>query len=311
LRQLSVQGNLFIFQNSLLYDNNYSSFNAGFLTTFLYELVKGKHFLCKRLISSTNPFFLVGNSLFHRYDFKSINCLLNFIQTLLVRLFKKSLYINYLHNCVNSVGTLELGLLNSSFFQKNNKKCLFWLDQSFFLKKSFFFKNSFNICCSSFGFDMSKKGDILLPTTLFLEEDSLFYNCEGKINFVKKGLPNDNLTMPLWQILIKLLFFFKRRTNFGSVAQLVTCISSFLPRTKSCFDKIKNDSFKGFNFKFFEDFYFVSLSKQKLFKTHYKIYVYDFYKSHFLCESSILMNKASLLIRRSHINYSFLKKNYS
>lgn len=152
-----------------------SSLNSN----LLIQVLEGRHQICYELIGS-NPVFLSSS---YSYLFKTISNTLNKIRTkyIFTRFLNNSFAVN---TNVTDIQIRELGLINNISTKRDNNSELSIITYSIDRDISTSQLGKFNIfqghhyptLVSNF------KYNLVLPTSLFIEQNSLYYNILGQLN---------------------------------------------------------------------------------------------------------------------------------
>lgn len=184
LRKRYLKSNDFLVYNFGL-GLNYFTFpviNAGNLSSYL-NLIFGKNSICKKIFKVQNSKLFLGKSILSTLNFKFIS---NLSQYCLRILNKFEGFISVLENQPGLIGAYDLGMFSSVNSQCFNTEFLFnsfilyfifnISDFSRFIKS----KYKFVVYLGSYGNNsIMSNANIVLPTSIFSETESIFINIEG------------------------------------------------------------------------------------------------------------------------------------
>lgn len=155
----------------------------------------------------------MGASLVHRSDYYFFfDSLFFFIFNLKVCFFEKFFPINVVASSLGFVSFSEAGLFSKNcskdfFFNENfiTNSLVYFLGVDLF---NFNFLYSFIIFQGNFESNFGLKPFLCLPSLLYVEVDSFYFNLEGRLRQTKKVLSKPSFIFSDFDI-IKVLFFFK------------------------------------------------------------------------------------------------------
>lgn len=274
--------------------------------TFL-NFVEGRHPLCKLFAKAKNPVILYGSHLLERTDSLGMQLMFRSLSLSLLGVFEKPIFINPLHTDSNIVGAFELGFSSLRKDILNGLKILYCVgleNKSVFKKISKTENRSILVIQDSHGSAVTTKADFVLPSTTFVEKNSIYYNMEGRPQKTQRALVGPNLSRDDWRIFRVLFSSLKKSTHYTTQAQLVTEASKILPSfyfSNSWFLN-RESSVANLIMPTF------SSQKEKISFSYLKLPIEDFYMTNRLCQSSRIMAKASQYLRSYFHNYKFLSK---
>jgi len=276
----------------------------GLTSKTLINFVEGKHPICKSFAKAKNPLVVVGSHLMERLDAAGLQSLFKNLESSFSLVFAKKVFSNILHTNPNIVGGLELGY---NTFQKNLLKDLKVLYCIGLENKSLIHNiekgTTFPILIfqASHGNTTTNFADFVLPSTTFVEKNSVYYNMEGRPQKTQRALVGPNLSREDWKILRVLFSSLKKSTFYNTHSQLITEASKILPSfyyANHWFSKREGSI--ALSFQLSEN------RKENISVSYFKLAVEDFYMTNQLCQSSRIMAKASQYLRSYFHNYKFL-----
>lgn len=302
-RKLFRRGN---FKSASIGGNFSTTFPIQFLgltSKTLISFVEGKHPLCKNFAKAKNPLIVFGSHLMERSDAVGLQTLFKVLNTSFFSIFGKRVFSNLLHTNPNIVGGFELGFDTFNKDSLKELKLLYCLgiENKDLLKK--IEKNApfpILILQSSHGTTTTKCADFVLPSTTFVEKNSVYYNMEGRPQKTQRALVGPNLSRDDWKILRVLFSSLQKSTFYTTQSQLITEASKILPSfyyANSWFSKREGSVASSFQFQ--------NNRKEKIHISYFKLVVEDFYMTNHLCQSSRIMAKASQYLRSYFHNYKF------
>jgi NADH-quinone oxidoreductase chain G len=186
LRKAFLENKLLILSLSNLSNLNFYHIHISNHIKDWYNILEGKSFFCRKFIESKNPLILANNSILNNFDiFFNFNLFGKFISKYVKLYQKDNLSVNILCTTSSFLSFLDLGLginykLNKDYFKKNN---LFYLLGSDCFYNDLNFKNNVFIYQGHHGDDAIKRCDVILPSSVFTEKISTFFDFQG---FLKK-----------------------------------------------------------------------------------------------------------------------------
>lgn len=304
LRKLSRRGEIKFASIGGNFTTTYPVSSFGLTSKTLVDFVEGRHPLCKELSAAKNPVIIYGSSILERLDGFGLQNSLKLLKNNFQKVLKKKLSSNFLTSEANLVGSLELGFPTLSNIDLKNLKVLYSVGLN---KKSLLSKvenvgsTPFLILQTSHGNSQTNQANIVLPSTTFVEQSSIYYNCEGRPQKTQFALAGPNLARDDWKITQVLFHSLHKSTFYETKSQLLTEISKILP--SSYFANHWKMSPKTL---LPSSFSFGSVRKEKIIKSYFKLNLEDFYMTNSICQSSRIMAKASESLRSYSSNYKFL-----
>jgi NADH dehydrogenase (ubiquinone) Fe-S protein 1 len=293
LRRKCLDGDLDIASIGPSLDLTYPYNHLGLTFETFLEIVEGRHAFCTKLKQAKNPVIIFGLSFLNNFDSSNFQVMLQLLES---KLFKLTSFhgtcLNFLHLDSSFVNSLEAGFVNLNL--GIDLKILFLLNYEGSLFHNFKDK-PFIIYQGAFWEINAKKADIVLPSTIFIEQGSLLINTEGRSQQTAKILNSPGIATDSWKIYRGLseILIATRKTSvleFKSVKDVRFLIYSLVPSSLS-FDKFVGSSynFLGYFFK-----------TRVHFKSVFKGLVKDFYRTNTIARLSKTMSKCSRATRFSN-----------
>ena len=304
LRKLSRRGEIKFASIGGNFTTNFPVNSLGLTSKTIVELAEGRHSVCKDLSKAKNPLIIYGSSVLERVDGLGLRNTLKTLKNTFYSVYGKNLSLNFLSSEANLVGSLELGIPTLSTMDTRNLKLVYAIGVE---KKALFSKfgtkdsSPFLILQASHGNAQTNRGDVVLPSTTFVEKTSIYYNCEGRPQKTQFALAGPNLARDDWKIVQVFFHSLQRSTIYETKSQLLTEISKILP--SSYFANHWKMSSKTL---IPSSFSFGNIRKEKIIKSYFKLNLEDFYMTNSICQSSRIMAKASESLRSYSNNYKFL-----
>jgi len=171
------------------------------------DIAEGRHYFCKILAKSKAPSLMLGGTLNKRFDLSANNLLLSYIckNTNVVR--KDWFGLGFLSTTSSSFAEKFLGINSCNNIALTNKKFVYCVGVEFY--ENIFSKlektDNFILVQTPFSDPLLKKTNLILPSTLPLEKESLFLNIEGRLQKTNIGLfgpslarDDSNILTELW-----------------------------------------------------------------------------------------------------------------
>jgi len=253
LRIKAKNKKLSIFQFGAVAD---SSFNLDFLNLNVLDIInflEGKHFIFNKVLTSYQPIFIIGESLFTRLAISSqslLQFLKNYYPTALV------------YNLSQKANTEGFSFLNFKPRANNVKKSnniYLNLDDTLETRSLILLSNfKKHIWLHSHGSQVAKNVDYLLPVKSYFECEAFFINLEGRPQQTAKVIENNGSFSYTTLELCKELFGIFNTNNFAFVFLqeiiknpnlfnlLSVNLSSQLNTQKTLYSTFNNYPFKSF-----------------------------------------------------------------
>ena len=215
----------------------YSYKHLGTTLSILIDILIGKHFFCKKIKKSKNPFFLFGENILY---LKNSYLLLSKLKNIS---FIKNKNVNFLTNKNSFINFLELNFDKNKL---NNYSNFFYLYNTNLKNFTFFKKNSFFIYQGHHFNQDAQNSNLILPGLTFLEKEGTYINLAG---IIQKN--NQILNIKTQQkkdvIIFKYLYKFLIKKNKMKKKIIFLQFSKILPYL--FLTKLKNINILGFNKK--------------------------------------------------------------
>lgn len=235
IRQRYLQGNFPIgvineHKLDLTYNYNYLGANTGILE----DILNGKHEFSKVLNKAKKPMLILG-----------IGALLAENQIDLIDICKQiSLKYNLIQSDWNGYNVLQtsVGILNGLYLSfvperkktfndvwhkvEANKTKLLWLMNANNLNFANLTKEVFVVFQGHHGDLGALNANLILPEPLWLEQDGMYLNLEGRIQEAKKAIPTVGHAKDSWKIIRKFSETYGNSLPFNTLEELRTAIKA-------------------------------------------------------------------------------------
>nr|YP_009579059.1 NADH dehydrogenase subunit 11 [Vischeria stellata]QBK36827.1 NADH dehydrogenase subunit 11 [Vischeria stellata] len=291
-----------------------SSIGSSFVTTFkfntisfnltsLYTLSEGKHDLCKHIVKAKTPKIIYGAKVLQRFDNLGLYNLLKVLNQNYSSVFLKNFSYNILHSDANIVGGCDVGFESFSKDTLQKLKFVYCIGvENFRFYKYLNFAKVLLIIQNWAGNTNTSLADIILPSTSFIENNSIFYNTEGCPQRLHQVFLGPNLARHNWQIFNVFFYLLCKSSFYSTKSELANVLSKILPsyyHTDKWFSLVNLSNIKNFDFGM--------VFKEVILCSNLRLIIEDFFMTQSFCYSSSAMAKASGLMRATSYNYSFLK----
>lgn len=258
----------------------YSYKHLGTTLSILIDILIGKHFFCKKIKKSKNPFFLFGENILY---LKNSYLLLSKLKNIS---FIKNKNVNFLTNKNSFINFLELNFDKNKL---NNYSNFFYLYNTNLKNVKFFKKNSFFIYQGHHFNQDAQNSNLILPGLTFLEKEGTYINLTG---IIQKN--NQILNIKTQQkkdvIIFKYLYKFLIKKNMIKKKIIFLQFSKILPYL--FLTKLKNINVLGFN------------KKKILINFNYCIYLNkSIYYNNILEEFSKILINSNKILQTTKINF--------
>ncbi len=233
IRKSYLKSKLEIYSTNNIGDQTYPYKTTNNSTDFINEIINEKNDLSKKIINSSKPIIIIGQSVLKlksaQYIFEEIK---NFL--------KKNNKINNEWNSLNilskdasTVGSYDLTLFSSNngrniLLEKLNENLvdlLFLIGQDKLKTKS---KDAFVVYIGSHGDEGAQNSDLILPGSAYTEQNGYFTNLEGKVQKAYKASYPTELAKEDWSILNEISKIFRGKELFKDKDELIDSMFNYL-----------------------------------------------------------------------------------
>lgn len=281
--------------------------NVGLTMNDYYDILKGKHIICKQILSAKKPLIIFGSD-FAKYSSNSKSTL-NILYNIISRNLKQNgstkwMPCCYLNNSCSILHIKEIGIKLSSIDEynvqgnSNNKPSILILcetnDSTELRERITSIKknkghNLIIVYVGHHGSDLARIADIILPTSTFTEKQAFYLNIEGRLqqtNIVTRS-PGD--CRENWRVYKMLMLLFTKN-----------CINLQDAYTKQHLHNNMSDEY-GISYKNNDDHILVL-------KNNLPLHLNNELHSNIAFKSNMFEKTGSFAIQNSIISYS--KTNY-
>ena len=233
IRKSYLKSKLQIYSTNDIGDQTYPYKILNNSTNLIKDIVEDRNELSEKIIKSSKPIIIIGQSVLKlksgQYIFEELNKFLN-----------KNNKINNEWNSLNilSQNASTVGLYDLTIFSSNNGRnilleklkessidLLFLLGQD---KLNMDRKNMFVVYIGSHGDEGAKNSDLILPGSAFTEQDGYYTNLEGKIQKAFKASYPTELAKEDWLIINEIAFLARNKNLFKDKDDLIDSMFNFL-----------------------------------------------------------------------------------
>lgn len=255
IRQSFLKNKMLVYNIGFYSTFNYYIKHLGINLKILLNILEGLHWICNKLIkiNSKNPLIIFSNNnkLFNKIAF---NLILSNLHKYTNILHNDWLGLNLLNNNITDFSKNEINITNSIFNNSINKNIFFIYYLLGFDDINFDFskiKNNYIIYQGHHGDISVNFSNIILPSTVFIEKNSLYLNLEGIIQKNQKIFNSLGNSRDDWKIIYALSEILN--INLGLKNSLII----FKKLTKNSpffFNNLKNNIFIPLNIN---NYYFI------------------------------------------------------
>ena len=233
IRKSYLKSNLSIYSTNDIGDQTYPYEVLGNSTNLIKDIIEGRHKLSEKIIKSSNPIIIIGQSVLKlktgQYIFEEMKKFL--IKNNKINNEWNSL--NVLSKDASTVGSYDLTLFSSNngrnvLFEKlkeNTLDVLFLLGQD---KLKIQREGLYVIYIGSHGDEGAKNSDLILPGSAFTEQDGFYTNLEGKMQKAYKASYPTELAKEDWQIINEIANIVRGKSLFKDKEDLLDSMSNYL-----------------------------------------------------------------------------------
>ena len=237
IRKSYLKSKLEIYSTNDIGDQTYPYKQLDNSTKFLQDIFEEKSEISEKIIKSSKPIIIVGQSLL---KIKSSQ----FIFEKLKNFLKKNNKINNEWNSLNvlSNDASTVGSYDLTIFSSNNGRNLLLeklenqsLDLLFLIgqdKLKIVRKGLFVVYVGSHGDEGAKNSDLILPGSAYTEQDGYFTNLEGKIQKAYKASYPTELAKEDWLIINEISNITRSKYLFKDKNELIDNMFNYLNQTR-------------------------------------------------------------------------------
>jgi len=233
IRQSYLRSKLQIYSTNDVGDQTYPYKILDNSTNLLKDIIEGRNELSEKIIKSSKPIIIIGQSVLKlkssQYIFEELKNFLN--KSNKIRNEWNSL--NILSNDASTVGSYDLTIFSSNNgrnillekLKENSIDLLFLLGQD---KLNIERKGVYVVYIGSHGDEGAKNSDLILPGSAFTEQDGYYTNLEGKIQKAFKASYPTELAKEDWLIINEIANLVRNKNLFKDKNDLVDNMFNFL-----------------------------------------------------------------------------------
>ena len=237
IRKSFLKSKLEIYSTNDIGDQTYPYKILDNSTKFIKDILEGKNELSKKIINSSKPIIIIGQSVLKikssQYIFEGLK---NFL-TVNNKINNDWNSLNILSKDASTVGSYDLTLFSSNngrnlLLEKLNAKSLdllFLIGQD---KLKIERKGLFVVYIGSHGDEGAKNSDLILPGSAYTEQDGYFTNLEGKIQKAYKASYPTELAKEDWLIINEIANLIRGKVLFNDKEELIDSMFNYLNQTR-------------------------------------------------------------------------------
>ena len=233
IRKSYLKSNLSIYSTNDIGDQTYPYEVLGNSTNLIKDIIEGRHKLSEKIIKSSNPIIIIGQS---DLKIKTGQSIFEEMKKFLIKNNKINSEwnsLNVLSKDASTVGSYDLTLFSSNngrnvLFEKlkeNTLDVLFLLGQD---KLKIQREGLYVIYIGSHGDEGAKNSDLILPGSAFTEQDGFYTNLEGKMQKAYKASYPTELAKEDWQIINEIANIVRGKSLFKDKEDLLDSMSNYL-----------------------------------------------------------------------------------
>tara|TARA_Y100001970_G_scaffold173688_1_gene212110 strand:- start:8527 stop:10554 length:2028 start_codon:yes stop_codon:yes gene_type:complete len=237
IRKSYLKSNISIYSTNDIGDQTYPYEILGNSTNLIKDIIEGRHELSEKIIKSSNPLIIIGQSVL---KLKTGQYIFEEIKKFLIKNNKISSEwnsLNVLSKDASTVGSYDLTLFSSNngrniLFEKLNENSLdvlFLLGQDKIKTQR---DGLFIIYIGSHGDEGAKNSDLILPGSAFTEQDGFYTNLEGKMQKAYKASYPTEHAKEDWQIINEIANIFRGKSLFKDKEDLLDSMHNYLNQAR-------------------------------------------------------------------------------
>ena len=237
IRKAYLKSKLPIYSTNDIGDQTYPYQILENSTNFIQDIVEGRNDLSQKIIQSSKPIIIIGQSVLKlksgQYIFEELKKFLSKHK----KLDDEWNSLNVLSNDASTVGSYDLTLFSSNNgrnlliekLKENSIDLLFLIGQD----KLKFDKNGlFVIYIGSHGDEAANNSDLILPGAAYTEQDGFYTNLEGKIQKAYKASYPTDLAKEDWLIINEIANIVRGKHLFKDKDELIDSMLNYLNQTR-------------------------------------------------------------------------------
>ncbi len=237
IRKSYLKSKLEIFSTNNIGDQTYPYKILDNSTQTLKDIFEGRNELSEKIIKSSKPIIIVGQSLLKT---KSSQYIFETLRKFLYennKINKDWNALNILSKDASTVGSYDLTLFSSNNgrnillekLSENSLDLLFLIGQD---KLKIDRKGLFVTYIGSHGDEGAKNSDLILPGSAYTEQDGYFTNLEGKIQKAYKASYPTELAKEDWSIINEISNIIRGKYLFKDKNELIDSMFNYLNQTR-------------------------------------------------------------------------------
>ena len=230
LRRRQQKNNLKVYNIGEKLNLTYPSINLGNSNESLISLIEGKNNFCKQILKSKQTDFLVSQNFLN--DPKNQK-LLNFFKK---NFSNNKVNIHIVNSDISSINFIETGFENKQINVKNDdKKKLTYLYNTYnFLNKFDKLHINFKVYQGHHFTPDAQNSELLIPSKVFLEKNSIFINLLNDVNVINKSIESKHLNKSDDLFFKNLNIFIKKKyiNNYNFTKRSILQIMPYLKTEK-------------------------------------------------------------------------------
>ncbi len=259
IRQSFLKNKLLVYNLGFYSNFNYYIKHLGISIKILINIFEGVHWLCNKLnkINSKKPLIIFSNhnKLLNKFNY---NLIFNFLINYTNILNNNWLGLNLLNNHISDFSKNELNITQSVYKNNLNKNIFFinyllgFDDINFNFSK---IKKNYIIYQGHHGDISVNFSNIILPSSIFIEKNSLYANLEGLIQKNKKVLISLGNSRDDWKIINALAEILNLNLNIKNTLSIFKNLADISPfffnnKNNNLFLLLNNKNFYIYNIIF-------------------------------------------------------------
>ena len=237
IRKSYLKNKLPIYSTNNIGDQTYSYNILDNSTSLIKEIVEDRHFIAKKIIQSSKPIIIIGQSVLKKKSGK-------YIFEELKKFLSKNNKINDDWNSLNilskdasTVGSYDLTLFSSNKgrnlllekLRENYIDLLFLIGQDKLkIEKS----GKYIVYIGSHGDEGAKNSDLILPGSAFTEQDGYYTNLEGRLQKAYKASYPTEEAKEDWFIINEIAKLVREKTLFKDKNELLDNMFNYLKQPR-------------------------------------------------------------------------------
>ncbi len=279
-------------------DLNYKYDHIGDNISSLEDILEGRGDFVAKLNTAKKPMLILGLGAFSANNAQEIISLCKQIALKYNMVQSNWNGYNFLSTSTSMINALEVGFSNNNFTKAKllaklvaNDIKLLWLMNADNLEFEDLSEDTFVVYQGHHGDSGAASADVILPAALWLEQDGMYVNIEGRVQKAYKAIPSVGEAKDSWKIIRKFAEYLDVSLSYDTIEDIRKVIALYNPIFKST--QLVKAIFREDNIKY-----------AKNINSKIKSLIADYYITDIISRNSIKMTECSRLFNDKNIQHN-------